>query len=287
MEIGIGLPNPIKGATGSLLIDWAKRAEERGFATLATIDRIAYPSFDSLATIAAAAGATSRIGCMTNIVLAPAYPPALLAKTTATVDQLSSGRLTLGLAPGGREDDFVAAGRDFRSRGQAFDAELDFLHRAWRGEHVADVNEAVCPRPVKDDRIPIMIGGMSDKAVQRTAQWGVGWTAGGGGVEMVAPLVERVRAAWRQAGRAGEPRLAALVYFSLGAGAESDSHAYLRDYYAHLGPYAEQIDAAALRSAAVVRDTAQAYANAGFTELYFDPTVASLDQLDRLADAVL
>jgi alkanesulfonate monooxygenase SsuD/methylene tetrahydromethanopterin reductase-like flavin-dependent oxidoreductase (luciferase family) len=287
MQIGIGLPNPVRGAPGPLLIDWAKRAEERGFAALTTIDRIAYPSFDSLAALSAAAGATSRIGLVTNILLAPAYPPALLAKSAASIDQLSGGRLTLGLAPGGREDDYVAAGSEFHTRGRAFDAELDLLHRAWRGEHVAGVTEAVCPRPVKDDRIPIMIGGQSDKAAQRTAQWGVGWTAAGGGAEMAAPFVERIRDAWRQAGRGGEPRLAALVYFSLGADAEPDSHAYLRDYYAFLGPYTEQIDAAALRSEAAVRDTARAFADAGFTELYLDPTVASLDQVDRLADVAL
>jgi predicted aconitase len=58
-------------------------AEERGFSGLATIDRIAYPSHDSLTTLAAAAGTTSRIGLMTNIVLGPTYPPVILAKIAA------------------------------------------------------------------------------------------------------------------------------------------------------------------------------------------------------------
>ena len=75
MDLGIGLPNPVPGTPGPLLVDWARRAEERGFAGLATIDRIVYPSYDSLATLAAAAGATSRIRLLTNILLAPAYPP--------------------------------------------------------------------------------------------------------------------------------------------------------------------------------------------------------------------
>src|SRR5689334_14576447 len=62
MRIGIGLPNPVPGISGSMLVEWARRAEERGFAGLATIDRLAYPSHDSLAALAAAAGATTRIG---------------------------------------------------------------------------------------------------------------------------------------------------------------------------------------------------------------------------------
>jgi alkanesulfonate monooxygenase SsuD/methylene tetrahydromethanopterin reductase-like flavin-dependent oxidoreductase (luciferase family) len=287
MQIGIGLPNPVKGVTGRLLLDWARTAEARGFAALATIDRIAYPNFDSITTLAAAAGATSRIGLVTNILLAPAYQPVVLAKSAASLDQLSGGRLTLGLAPGGRADDFVATGRDFHTRGREFDAQLDLLHRAWRGEPVAGVTEAVCPRPVKEDRIPILIGGHGEKAVQRAAAWGAGWSAGGGGPAMAAPLIEQVRTAWRQAGRQGEPRLAALTYFSLGPDADEDSRAYLRDYYAVLGPFADQIAESALRSEAAIRDAVRAFEDLGITELYFPPTVASLDQVDRLADAVL
>src|SRR3954453_19160045 len=123
MKIGIGLPNPVPGTPGTRLIEWARRAEERGFAAPAPIDRIASPNYDSLAALAAAAGATSRIGLMTNILLAPVYPPVLLAKTPASVHQLSGGRLTLGLGVGGRPDDFVAARRPFAPRGRQFPAE--------------------------------------------------------------------------------------------------------------------------------------------------------------------
>src|SRR5438094_359075 len=124
----------MKGIPGRRLVEWAQRAEERGFTGLATIDRVAYPSHDSLTTLAAAAGATSSIGLTTNILIAPLYPPPLLAKVSATVDRLSDGRLTLGLAPGGRPDDYAVVGRDFRTRGRDFDAELELIHRAWAGE---------------------------------------------------------------------------------------------------------------------------------------------------------
>lgn len=287
MKIGIGVPNPVPGTPGTTFATWARRAEERGFSGLSTIDRVVYPSFDSLLTLAAAAGATERIELVTNILLAPAYTPVLLAKATASLDQLSNGRLTLGLAPGGRPDDYTATGRDFHTRGRDLDATLDLLHRAWRGDDVAGVEKPVGPRPVNEGRVPVLVGGTSDAALRRVTTWGVGWTAGGAAPEQAAQFVERVRTAWAEAGRHGEPRLAALVYFSLGDDAEQDSRAYLRDYYAFLGPYADQIAEGALRSEQTLRDAVRAFTEAGITELYFDPTTAALNQVDRLAEAVL
>src|SRR5438874_8896054 len=100
MDIGIGLPNPIPGTPGRTLLAWARRAEDRGFATLATIDRIAYPSHESLIALAGAAAVTQRIELFTNVLLGPTRNAILLAKESASVDQLSGGRLTLGLSVG-------------------------------------------------------------------------------------------------------------------------------------------------------------------------------------------
>lgn len=286
MKIGIGLPNTVPGTPGDVLLAWARRAEEAGFSGLATIDRVAYPNYDTLATLAAAAGATSRVALVSNILLAPLHSPVMLAKSAASIDQLSGGRLTLGVAVGGRADDYAAAGRDFGRRGRDFDAGLELMHRAWRGEPVAG-GAAVAPSPVRDNRVPLLIGGTSDAAIRRTVTWGAGWTAGGGGPQMAGPVMERVRDAWRQAGRDGEPRLAALVYYSLGDEVAEVSRANLRDYYAFLGAYVDQIADSALRTPQAVRDAVTAFADIGCTELYVDPTVASLDQVDRLADLVL
>jgi alkanesulfonate monooxygenase SsuD/methylene tetrahydromethanopterin reductase-like flavin-dependent oxidoreductase (luciferase family) len=287
MDIGIGLPNPVPGTPGTVLVEWARLAEDRGFSALATIDRIAYPSYDSLATLAAAAGATTRIGLLTNILLAPLYPPVLLAKTTASVDQLSGGRLTLGLAPGGREDDFTAAGSDFAGRGAAFDDTLGVLRQAWRGEPVGGADKPPGPIPVRDHKVPILIGGSGERAVRRTAEWGDGWTSGGAPPDQAGALIQRILTAWAEARREGEPRLAALTYFSLGDDAEAASLAYLRDYYGFLGDYAEMIAGGAIRSERAIKDAVSAYSDAGFTELYFVPTVSDLAQVHRLADVVL
>src|ERR1700754_5203139 len=111
------------------MADWARRAEERGFAFVSTIGRVPYPSYDSLTALAAVAGLTSRIGLTTNAVLGPAYADAVLAKTSGTLAQLRGGRLRLGLGVGARRSDYTASERDFDGRGAAFDRQLEYLHR--------------------------------------------------------------------------------------------------------------------------------------------------------------
>jgi alkanesulfonate monooxygenase SsuD/methylene tetrahydromethanopterin reductase-like flavin-dependent oxidoreductase (luciferase family) len=287
VKIGIGLPNPVPNTEGHVLLGWAKRAEEAGFSGLVTIDRIAYPSYDSLTALSAAAGATERISLMTNILLAPIYPPVLLGKTAASIDQLSGGRFTLGLAPGGRPDDYEVTGRDFHRRGRDFDHALEVMHQVWRGDALAEGSSPASPTPTHDERVPILVGGNSDKTIERVLTWGDGWTAGGAPAAQSAPYATKVRDAWSGAGRSGVPRIASLAYFSLGEDAEEASREYLLHYYGFLGDYGPMIANGALRSVSQVTDAVKAFEDAGFTELYFDPTVAKLDQIDRLADAVL
>jgi alkanesulfonate monooxygenase SsuD/methylene tetrahydromethanopterin reductase-like flavin-dependent oxidoreductase (luciferase family) len=284
MRIGIGLPNTLT-VPGPTIVEWAKRAEERGFQSLATIDRIVYPSFDTLTTLAVAAGATSRITLFSNILLGPVYPPVWLAKATASLDALSGGRLLLGLGVGGRPDDFAAMDRPFELRGKLMDGTLDLLHRAWAGEPITGDDFPVGPPPARGNRVPVLMGGTSDAAIRRTVTHAEGWTAGGGGPEMAAPVIEKVRRAWSDAGREGEPRIGALVYFGLGD--DEASRASLRSYYGFLGDWTETVVEGALRTPKDVAETARRYADLGVTDLAFDPTVATLSEIDRLADAVL
>src|ERR1700682_4717638 len=119
LEVALGLPNADKSLqSGRLLVDIARRAEELGFSSLATIGRVAYPGYDELVTLAAAAGATERIGLMTDVPLAPAREPILLARQAAALDQLSNGRFVLGLGVGSRQDDFAVMGLNFHDRGK-------------------------------------------------------------------------------------------------------------------------------------------------------------------------
>jgi alkanesulfonate monooxygenase SsuD/methylene tetrahydromethanopterin reductase-like flavin-dependent oxidoreductase (luciferase family) len=284
VNVGVGLPNPVPGTAGRTLIAWARRAEERGFSTLATIDRIAYPSYESLTALAAAAAVTRDIGLLTNILLGPTRNAVLLAKESASVDQLSNGRLTLGLAVGTRKDDFDAVGVEFGARGRKWDADLETIHRAWRGELVAGADKPIGPAPVRDGRVPVLIGGTSDAAMRRVVTWGAGWTLGGAPPERGGPFAQQVRAAWKQAGREGAPRIVGLSYFALGSDAKDRARGYLTDYY---GPVGDRIAAFIPTSPEAIRDVISAFASFGFDEVILDPTIAELEQLDGVADAAL
>src|SRR4051794_18253003 len=145
MKIGIGLPSTIPGAQGRVIVDWARRAEELGFSSLATLDRIVFPNYDALVALAAAGAVTSRIGLMTDILIEPLRNPVMLAKEAASVDQISGGRLVLGMAAGARTDDFEAVGQDYKTRGLRFDSDIEVMKRAWAGEPVAEGTQPVGP----------------------------------------------------------------------------------------------------------------------------------------------
>ena len=282
MDVSIGLPNTLHH-NGPLMVDWARRAEERGFTSLSTIDRLVYPTYDTMTSLAVAAGATSRIGLLSGVLLAPLYPPVWLAKAAASLDAMSGGRLTLGLGVGGRADDFEAVGLAMSERGRRMDDALDLMHRAWAGEHVAGGELPIGPPPANGRAVKLLIGGTSDAAVRRTVRYAQGWIAGGGGPDQAAPVIDRIRTACHDAGRDGEPRFAALAYFGLGD--EAASRAALLSYYGFLGDWAKGIADSALRTPQAVRNAVRAYSDAGVTEVVLAPTLADLDQVDRVADA--
>src|ERR1700689_3741547 len=117
MQIGIGLPNQVRDVRPAVIPEWAVRAEQAGFSSLSTIGRVAYPGVADTVALAGAAGAPSTIGLLSTVLLAPVWPPALLAKEIAGIDGISGGRLTLGIGIGARADDFVADGHELAGRG--------------------------------------------------------------------------------------------------------------------------------------------------------------------------
>ena len=286
MRIGIGLPTVIPGVPGDTVLEWARRAERRGFGTLGVIDRIAYPNYEPLTALAAAAGATSTIGLMTDVLLGPTRDPVLLAKQAASLAGLSGGRFTLGLGVGARPDDFAVVGREFHSRGRDWDAALEVMDLVWQGEAPAGTTRTSAPVVRGDARPRLLFGGTSDASIRRTVRWGAGWTASSSAGDALPALVERVRTAWRDAGRDGEPWISVLAYFAAGDGPDDPRAAdFVLDYY---GPQRGAGLVVGLpRTADALRAMVRRYADMGIDEVVAFPTLPEPDQVDRLADAVL
>ncbi len=180
MQIGIGLPATIPGTSGPLVLDWAKRADAGPFSSLGIIDRVTYPNFEPLITLAAVASVTQRIRLMTTVLLAPLRPAGVLAKQAATLDSLSGGRLTLGLGIGGREDDFQAAPASFHDRARRFEEQLAVMRRIWSGQPLSDEVGRVGPASVQPGGPEVLIGAYSPPAARGAGRWGDGFIAGGG-----------------------------------------------------------------------------------------------------------
>ena len=222
MDIGIGLPNAVPGVDRDSLLEFARRADRRGFSTLGTIDRIVYPNYEPLLALAAAATVTERIKLGTTVLLAPLRPNAtLLAKQALTLDDMSGGRLVLGVGIGAREDDYEVSGLPMKGRGATFDRQLEQMKRVWNGE-VTGYAGPVGPPPVRP-------GG--------PRCWSAAtWTPPSSGPRSTAPAGSWAAArrsssrscgprwtqAWQRAGRDGKPHTAALAYFALGPNAQRD-----------------------------------------------------------------
>lgn len=284
MEIGVGLPSVIRDVPGDTVLEWAREADRAGFSSLATLDRLVYDNYDCLTTLAAAAAVTERARLATTIMISPLQSnTALLAKQAATVDRLSGGRLVLGVAAGARPDDFRASGVAMAGRGKRVEAQVAELREIWSGARrgfAGGIGPTLTTPP------PILMGGHSPAALARTARVADGWISGGGGVDMFAGGVNALRAAWREAGREGSPRIVSLTYYALGSSAKELADGYLNDYYGFAPPYAQLV----LRNAAVgeakLRETLSRLRDIGCDEVVLAPCGSSLDQLKELREVV-
>jgi alkanesulfonate monooxygenase SsuD/methylene tetrahydromethanopterin reductase-like flavin-dependent oxidoreductase (luciferase family) len=280
MHVGIGLPNTLSGVGRGLMLNWAKQADEGPFSSLGVFDRMVYDCYEPLTVLAAAAAVTRRIRLATTILISPLRNTGVLAKSAATVDALSEGRLVLGLAVGGRRQDYEAAGVDYHQRGKLITEQLATLRGYWE-------DEAIGPRTARLGGPEIIIGGSSDITFAMVARYADGYIHGGGPPRAFAKAAEKARAAWTDAGRPGRPRLWAQGYYALGDEAALQMGAdYLRDYYAFTGPFAEKIAEGLLTTPQAINGFIRGYEDAGCDELILYPTLPELNQLQRLAEVL-
>ena len=291
MKLGIGLPNTMAYETDrKLMLDWARLADEAGFDVLGTIDKPNFDSWDPLATLAGVATVTERARLATTILQLPPRNQVLVAKQAAVIDQLSAGRLVLGLAQGGREDDFLALdmGHEFTGRSAKFEGQVARIRDVWRASRESVRERGVLgPQPVQDPGPPIWVGAITPKAIERAARVGDGFIFGTIGAESIKQLTPQVRDAFAAQGKP-DIEVAALAYVAVGDDPQEalaeGAHHVLR-YYGQLWTEPENLIHHGPPQR-IAEDVA-GYAETGIDTLILFAEVPTLDQVEQLAEHVL
>ena len=213
MKLGAVVRTMGPQSTRALVTDCARAAEDAGLDEIWVVDHIAIPPddaegsdgryLDPLATLAFLAGATSRIGLGTAVLILPYRPALPTAKWVATIQELSGGRLRLGVGVGWMPAEFRATGVDRARRGRIADATLAFLNECFasRDDVVVANGQPFLFRP-KPPRPPIFVGGAAPHALARAVRYGDGWMPMGMDPEKLGAPIGELK---RRAAEAGKP----------------------------------------------------------------------------------
>ena len=224
--LGFGLPVAGRWATPDTMRRVARRAEELGYASLWTFQRVLYPAdpaaadggalgpahrsvLDPVVALAHVAGHTERIRLGTATICAPFTAPALLAKALTSLDVLSEGRLTAGLGLGWLPQEYAAAGVPHERRGARMDEYLRCLEALWTqdpvefaGSFYTVPRSHVGPPPVQLPHPPVLLGGAAPPALRRAGRLAQGWICSSRqDLADLGASIETVRAGAREAGR--------------------------------------------------------------------------------------
>lgn len=283
MKIGISIP---QFASPDDLFPWARKVDSGPFSSLGMYDRLVYANYEPLVTLAMAAAVTTRVRLLTEVLLAPLRNPVILAKECATLDAFSGGRLTLGLGVGIREDDFQAVHVDFATRGKRFDEQLATMKQIWSAQPLSAEIDSIGPRPAQLGGPELILGGDSPAAIRRLAREAQGGLSGHDDPHEADHFFRAIEQAWRQAGRAGKPRLIGQVNMALETVDVEQARAEIFRYYAIFGPFANVKATAMLSTRQQIREAIDAFESIGADELICYTWSSELDQIDRLADLI-
>ncbi len=294
-KIGICFVNPAPLVEPGYTTALAKRCEEIGLDSFWVIDRIAYDNLEPLAVIAAAAAVTKRIRLGTSVLLAGLRHPTLLAKTIATLDFLSRGRVTLGIGFGSRENDFTAVEIPFKHRGARAEEAVKLLRRLWSEEHVTFQgrffhveNLTLGPKPIQS-RLPIWMGGGADIVLKRVARMADGYVCGSSAIQELPSLWGKICAFASAAGRKPqEIEKAALTFMAIDedkARAVEACATYLKRYYGRVRMEIEKHLLVGAPTACAERIAS--YFQKGLDTLIIGTVTADLQQLDLFGEKVL
>jgi probable F420-dependent oxidoreductase len=195
MQLGFSLPNNQGTERVADLAQLAVDAEQLGYHSVWVSEHLWHstyvakrlgsrPYHDPLTVLTAAALGTSSVRLGTSVLVLPWHHPVRLAKTIASLDDLSGGRVDLGVGVAVTEDEFANLGIDFATRGKRTDDALAAIKALWtqdvpehKGEFYQFSGLRFEPKPVQNPHPPILIGGGAPAAIRRVAQFGDGWHA--------------------------------------------------------------------------------------------------------------
>ena len=221
MKLGYSIPNNQGVALVSDLVDLAVEAEALGFNSVWVSEHLFHstyvakrlgdrPYHDPLTVLTAVACYTERVRLGTSVLVLPWHHPARLGKSIATLDQLSKGRVDLGVGVAITEDEFENLGVDFKTRGRRMDDILAALAALWiedvpehTGEFYQFSGQRFEPKPAQVP-LPIHIGGGSPAALRRVAAHGHGWHALGKSPQELAAELRTIESQMQAAGRADD-----------------------------------------------------------------------------------
>ena len=184
MLVGVTLRNMGPESTRTMMADCVRVAEDREIESVWITDHVAIPPDDAqgsggryvdpFATLSWFAGLTSKIKLGAGVIVLPYRPPLLLARQVAAVQELSAGRLLLGVGIGWMAAEFRAVGADLRNRARDSDAALEFLNRCFANDVVEANGQPFLFKP-RPPRPPVLVGGRPPHALERAARYGDGW----------------------------------------------------------------------------------------------------------------
>lgn len=174
MRIGVNVPNFGPGTNPDVLHSWAQTVEGLGYDLLMVSDHVTitsdvakqYPApfYEPFTTLAWLAGSTTRIGLGTTVLIVPYRHPLLTARMAANLNDLSGGRLVLGVGIGWARQEFEALGAVYERRGKVTDEYLAAIRTAWADEG-----------DYRSGGVPIWVGGGSEAGLRRAVRYGDGW----------------------------------------------------------------------------------------------------------------
>lgn len=208
MQVGVHLPQYGRVASAAAVTRAARHAEELGFAGVWVSDHTVHPAaqdypspwlYDPLVTLTWAAAVTTTVGLGTSVLVVPQHNPLELGNALASLDNLSGGRLTVGVGVGWSAAEFAALGYDFADRGARTDETLRVWRTIWRddpasfaGDHVRFDDLRVLPKPA--GAIPVWVGGSGERAWRRGVELGDGFQLIGVTPEQAVAPIARLRA---------------------------------------------------------------------------------------------